>query len=382
MHILTASWLLIMVGVTAVHWILPARYRGWFLVLACAGFVGVMSPVSLFILTALTFLYYALAGRKNSIHGNTLILLICITGALLCVFKAAVQIDFGGRLQDLVIPVGLAYYTFRCIHYAIEKYKGTIPAHGFEDFAQYMFFLPTMLAGPIHRYPEFDQYLRRKRWDSVQFISGLERILWGYFKIIFVVNFFLEMQIEVVAMVLEDIAPWLSAYIVMIQLSLTVYLLFSGYSDIAIGFGMLVGFKVMENFNHPYKAVNISDFWRRWHISLTGWCRDYVYMGVMAKYRNVILAALSAMLVMALWHEFSLRYLLWGIYHGIGVAIWQYFQFLKPHLPDVKNENAQKALRIGSRVLTLHFFMFGLILVQHETLDIGLDHIKTLLLLK
>jgi D-alanyl-lipoteichoic acid acyltransferase DltB (MBOAT superfamily) len=375
MYILTENWLYIMIGVTLLHWLLPAKLRGWWIVAASAGFLAVLSPISLMILTALTALYYGTAVRKDSISGRMLIGLILITGAILSSFKiydsffVTSQIDFTPSDFKFIIPLGLSYYAFRCIHYAIEKYKGTIPAHGLEEFAQFMFFLPTFLAGPIHRYHDFEKDIRRKRWDAFLFAQGLERIIYGYVKITFIANLLVTNLFGTWIVEFAGTHESLHAYLIMIKTFLSLYFQFSGYSDVAIGFGMLLGFKVMENFNFPFLARNISDFWRRWHISLTSWCRDYVYMGVMSTARNAALAATAAMLVMGLWHEFSLRFILWGIFHGIGITIWQQFQHIKPKLPQVQNKTALMGLRIFSTLLTLHYFMFGMLIATHADLS-------------
>ena len=134
------------------------------------------------------------------------------------------------------------------------------------------------------------------------------------------------------------------------------------------GFGLLLGYKVMENFNYPFLARNISDFWRRWHISLTSFCRDYVYMGTISVTRNAALAAIASMMVMALWHEFSVRYVVWGIYHGIGIMIWQQFQHIKTYLPQTDKKIAVYPWRVFATLLTLHYVLVGFILVRHDTL--------------
>lgn len=296
---------------------------------------------------------------------------------------AGVNIDMGtgsDAVENFIIPLGLSYYTFRCIHYAIEKYKHAIPAHGFYNLAQYLFFLPTMTAGPIHRYPDFDRDLRRKRWNPYLFAEGIERMIYGYVKISFFANFlvgyvFASQVIEVIA-----VNESLGFYLMMLQMGMNLYFLFAGYTDIAIGFGMLLGFRVIENFNWPFLARNVSDFWRRWHISLTSWCRDYVYMGTISVTRQAWLAALAAMLVMGLWHEFSLRYIIWGLYQGAGIVIWQKFQNIKPWLPQIRSRPLLLLLRIFSTLLTLHYVLVGMMLVHHGTLGEAIDFLGTIFL--
>jgi alginate O-acetyltransferase complex protein AlgI len=373
MFLLSGAWFLIVAGMVLGHWLLPERLRGGWIVAGSAAFLAWLNPVSVLLLGGLTGAGYAVAGRKNRISGRALALLIALAGVMLIAFKihAAINgvaaIDLDPMTEEYLIPLGLSYYALRFIHYAVEKYKGEIPAHSFGDFAQYMFFLPTFMAGPIHRYPAFAADLRRKRWDAALFVAGLERMLLGYFKIAFIANLLVNYFLGLAVMNLSGTDPALSSYLNLLKTGANLYFQFAGYSDIAIGFGMLLGFRVMENFNFPFLARNISDFWTRWHISLTSWCRDYVYMGVMASTRRAWLAAVSAMLVMGLWHEFSLRYLLWGVYHGVGILIWQQFQKIKPHLPQSQNKYAVLAWRVFSNLLTLHYVMFGMLLVLFDT---------------
>lgn len=373
MVIFSQSWLLIMAGVTVLHWLLPAKWRGGWLIFVAAAFIGSYDLASLAVLSLLTVSLYVITGRDDVISGKKLIGIILYIGAILCFYKfraalAGHTIDSGDFGKNFVIPLGLSYYTFRCIHYAIEKYKHTIPAHDFYSFAQYLFFLPTIIAGPIHRYGDFAKDLRRKRWNPYMFAEGIERIIYGYVKISFIANLLIGF---IFTLYIQEVMPDNGAYgryLEMVRIGMNLYFLFSGYTDIAIGFGLLLGYRVMENFNYPFLARNISDFWRRWHISLTSFCRDYVYMGTISVTRNAAVAAIAAMLVLGLWHEFSIRYIVWGIYHGVGIMIWQQFQHLKTHLPQTDKKIAVYPWRVFSTLLTLHYVLVGFVLVRHDTL--------------
>ncbi|HEY8191553.1 MAG TPA: MBOAT family O-acyltransferase [Alphaproteobacteria bacterium] len=388
MFFMTEAWLYIAAAVTLVHWLLPGRWRSWWIAGATAAFLGWMSPDSLVILAALAALYYWFAGREDRISGRRLIGLISATAAVLCAYKihaammGGIDLHPGMPHEDIIIPLGLSYYAFRCIHYGIEKYKGVIPKHPLAETVQYLFFLPTLITGPIHRFPAFQKDLHRKRWDPFLFTQGLERILYGYVKIAFLANLVVTNLFGVFIMHYADVGSWLEAWLKLWQVGANMYFLFAGASDVAIGFGMLLGIKVMENFNWPFLSRNISDFWTRWHISLTSWCRDYVYMGTIATTRSAALAALAAMLVMGLWHEFSPRYLLWAAFQGAGIMGWQQFQKAKLHLPAVKSEMALRALRVFSTLLTLHYVMLGMLLVHYPTLDEALAQIGKIVLFR
>jgi len=182
------------------------------------------------------------------------------------------------------------------------------------------------------------------------------------------------------ASVFSNSDPQLALYLEMVRIGLNLYMLFSGYSDIAIGFGYLLGFKVMENFNWPYLQKNISDFWRCWHISLTSWCREYVYTSVIAKTRSPALGVLSTLIVIGLWHEVSFRYLAWGLYHGLGVVVWQQSKKLREKLPTVHSRGIRFVLDTLSILLTLHFVWLGFILVRQPDFESMFTILRTLFL--
>ena len=159
----------------------------------------------------------------------------------------------------------------------------------------------------------------------------------------------------------------------MVTIGFTLYFMFAGYSDIAIGFARMLGFRIMENFNWPYLKKNISEFWNAWHISLTSWSREYIFTSVIATTRSPALASVASLVSIGLWHEVSVRYLLWGIYHGLAVAIWQRFQTVRKHSPvTVTSRPARLGLDILSTVLTVHFVWLGFLLVRQTSVaDMG-----------
>jgi alginate O-acetyltransferase complex protein AlgI len=302
---------------------------------------------------------------------------------LLAWFKARLAADISGNVLGVAIPLGLSYYALRCIHYLVERYKVSLPPHDFVDFVSYLFFLPTLIAGPIHRFADFVRDQRRMRWDSEKFSVGLERILYGYVKITFLANYLVSNRLAHYVADLGDDRVSLAAYLTMLQQGLNGYLQFAGYSDIAIGCGLLLGYRVMENFRWPLLQKNISDFWKAWHISLSSWCREYVYMLVVSFTRRPALAVLATMLVIGLWHEASLRYVVWGAYNGLGIVVWQRFQSAKARLPEWPFLQAQ-GFRLTAHALavlvTFHFVMFGFVLVLQPTIAAAIDFYRTMLL--
>ena len=378
MSITSLLWLAWMAGVTAVYWALPARFRTAGLIAATAAFLAVYDVTSAAILGAfLAVTYYGADARRLSTRRA--ILVCTLLFVTLAFYKLRLVTSRDDWLGSTVIPLGISYYTFRCLHYVLERYKGTLRPHGFLDFSAYLLFLPTILAGPIHRFPAFRKDMARRRWDSGLFAEGLERILYGYFKIMVIGVYLLSEQWAVSIEALEVTRPVLATYLGVIERTLYGYFTFAGYSDIAIGFARLLGFRVMENFDWPFLKKNISEFWRSWHISLTSFVREYAYMPLFAVTRNAAFAAVVSMILFGLWHEFSMRYILWGAYNGAGIALWQAFQGFKPALPEIRGAVARHGLQALSILVTFHFVAFGFVLTFEPTVRESLSVYATLL---
>jgi alginate O-acetyltransferase complex protein AlgI len=319
MTVLSFAWVAWMVSAIALYWLAPARWRGLVLVALTLAFLSVHDWRSAAILTALGLFTWEAARRQMA---TSLSIPIAITGVVgvLAWYKARISADQADLMSDIAIPLGLSYYSFRIISYLIERRRGTLPPHGLDDYAAYLFFLPTILVGPINRFREFHAARHAQIWSAANLSWGAERILFGYFKIAVIANFLLSnVMAEQVGAMPAEWRP-LMLYLEAARGALNLYMLFSGYSDIAIGFARMIGFPVMENFNWPFLKKSIPEFWRAWHISLTSWSREYVFMRVLGEYRNPILATLASLLVIGIWHELSLRYVAWGLFHGVGIA--------------------------------------------------------------
>lgn len=363
MSFVSVSWLGWIAAVTAVFWALPARFRTLFLILATLVFIGWTDPLSLGVLAALTGLTIV-ATRERAVPGWRAVLCVGAIVAVLAGFKIAVgPIDDAG-VADLAMPLGLSYYALRCIHYVIERYTGRIAAAPGLDVVAFLFFIPTIFIGPIHRFPEFRRDLARHRWDEALFSEGVERIIHGYARIVILGNFLIVNLTETLTQALGPDRTAAVTYIAMVSTGLNLYVQFAGHSDIAIGFARLLGFRVMENFDRPYLKPNISAFWRAWHISLTSWARDYVYGSVVALTRSPALGAVTTLVAIGLWHEISLRYLVWGAYHGLAIVVWQQVQVWKRALPAPRSTAVRGALHVLAVLLTLHFVWLGFLLVR------------------
>jgi D-alanyl-lipoteichoic acid acyltransferase DltB (MBOAT superfamily) len=233
--------------------------------------------------------------------------------------------DFSLRV---ILPVAISFYTFQSISYIVDVYRGEIqPAQNPIDFALFVAFFPHMVAGPImHSRDLLPQFQRERRTTFLQVRTGLWLMLLGFFKKVVVGDNLAPIVDQVFA---QTAAPAGAAVLLGVYaFALQIYCDFSGYSDIARGVAKLLGIELMVNFNRPYMAVNPSDFWRRWHISLSTWLRDYLYVpigGNRGGRARTYLNLMITMLLGGLWHGAAWNFLLWGAYHGILLVLHRLF---------------------------------------------------------
>ena len=368
MFYVSLEWLAVMAGTFSLYWLTPDPWRRWTLVVVTGLLLAYLAPLSAAILVGFTATT-CLVARQPRLAGWMVVAATLAFVAVLGLFKFGAR---GATYETIVnqglIPLGLSYYTFRCLHLIYERYRGNFAETQPAEIVSYLFFLPTLLVGPIHRFGAYQRDLYRVRLDRTQLGEGLERILYGYVKIAFLGNYLINGQIGEWMRGLQSEHPSLYAYLWIVLGGCNLYVQFSGFADIAIGFARLLGFRVIENFNWPYLSRNLSEFWQRWHVSLTSWCRDYVYGSVVSLTRSPALGALATLMVIGLWHELSLRYICWGLFHGFGLIAWQRFQGLKRRLPTVVRPPAQLALRVLSTLFTLHYVWFGFAIVRQPDL--------------
>ena len=233
----------------------------------------------------------------------------------------------GLRPLNLPLPVGISFYTFQIMSYIIDLYNGNIKAQKkLFVFALYVSLFPQLIAGPIVKYKDIaDQLMNRKEnWGS--YSKGMNRFIIGLSKKLILANTLGSIYASVQAAGTDNMSV-LTAWIGIICYTLQIYFDFSGYSDMAIGLGGVFGFEFCENFNYPYIAVSITDFWRRWHMSLSSWFRDYVYIplgGNRCKVPRVIFNLLVVWLLTGFWHGAAWNFVLWGIYYGILLILEKY----------------------------------------------------------
>ena len=269
----------------------------------------------------------------------------------------------------VLLPVGISFYTFQTLAYTIDVYRGRMqPTRDLQSFAIYVSFFPQLVAGPIERAQNLLPQLQSKRIVSADHIStGLQLLLWGYLKKVAIADSLVPYQL---AAFTGDAPPdgawvlWLSMWASALQ----AYCDFSGYSDMARGLGRLLGIQLMVNFQQPFLAPNFTEFWRRWHVSLSTWLRDYVYIplgggrvGVARQYRNLFLT----MVLGGLWHGANWTFVVWGACCGVLLCVHKWMTWGKKIAIDEHPETAREWLSFVPRVIiTFHLFAVTLVILR------------------
>lgn len=318
------------------YFLLPHRFRWMFLLAGSMYFYAAFVPKYLFILFAIIIVDYAagiLIGRSTGKKKLVWLLAsIASNVGILVTFKyvnffvdnvqaiaSAFHLNYAFPHLALILPIGLSFHTFQSLSYVVEVYRGNQKAERhFGIYALYVMFFPQLVAGPIER-PQnlLHQFREPHVFDSARTSSGLRRMLYGYFKKMVVADNAALIANHVFNQ--PNNKEPLTLVIGTVMFAFQIYGDFSGYSDIAIGSARILGFRLMENFNRPYFATSIADFWRRWHISLTTWFRDYVYIplggnrvGKFKQARNT----LAVFLLSGFWHGASWTFVVWGALNG------------------------------------------------------------------
>jgi alginate O-acetyltransferase complex protein AlgI len=324
-------WAFLIVGVP-VYWLVAARYRAAVLGIMSVAYLMRLDTPATMALLAWTVLVYAVAPAGTATRPRSLVvpgLVLSLLGYL-AYFKYVPRLLAAVAAEPFVahvaMPLGISYFTFKLIHYVIERARGNLAPHGFWDFVSYIALVPIFTAGPIER---FDHYLSRREdaWRAQSAAEGATRIAHGLIKKFLIANLVLLPLLSSVrdgGELLQDLSrlPTWKVWAFCVRSFLYLYLDFSAYSDIAIGASRLFGLNILENFNWPVLASNISEFWKRWHMTLAGWCQSYVYMPTIGLTRNPYVATYATFLAIGLWHSASPGWILWGLYHATGISVY------------------------------------------------------------
>jgi len=285
--------------------------------------------------------------------------LIQNVNAFIGIFEPGEQIPY----MDIILPVGISYYTFECIGYIIEVYRGSAKAERhFGFFASYILFFPKLLAGPIERYKSFIPALKKNyKFDAGLFSDGLIQIFWGLFKKLVIAD-----RIAVVINNVYGNIDEFSGIPLMITMGLQVFHMycdFSGYTDIALGIGKLFGLRLTNNFDRPLFAQNVSMFWRKWHISLTSWCNDYIFKRILLKRMRwkkwaAVYGVFMTFLIVGIWHGAGWNFVILGALQGVAI---NYEFFTKRQRLHIASRLNPYWVKFFSRMIVFFFFAFTLI---------------------
>lgn len=228
------------------------------------------------------------------------------------------------RLKEIVLPIGISFFTFQAISYIVDVYRGDTEASGtLVNVALYISFFPQLIAGPIVKYKDINKQIDMRYASWFEVSEGFKRFIYGLGKKVLIANVLGSCVDTIYAYDISYI-DCLSAWIGAVMYTFQIYYDFSGYSDMAIGLGRMFGFRFNENFNYPYLSRSISEFWRRWHISLGSWFREYVYIPLGGSHKGKIRTYINLSIVFVLtglWHGADFSFIIWGLYHGFFMVI-------------------------------------------------------------
>ncbi len=298
----------------------------------------------LFLIFLIVYNYFVLyyMDKKSDYRRKSLFIQgICVNIFLLFYFKYYGFIlntigdifNFKMQFEPIGSPIGISFLTFSILSVLFDFYKHDLPkCPSFLEYALYVAFFPKILMGPIERFAPFVKQIHHRKTSFSKASLGIERFIIGLSKKVLLAD---SLSILYSLVIKNETLSFFTVWIAVIAFTLQIYFDFSGYSDMAIGLAQIASFDLMENFNYPYIATSVSDFWRRWHISLSQWFRDYIYIplgGNRVQPSRHVLNILAVWLTTGIWHGANWTYLIWGLYYGILLLIEKYM-FSKLNLP-------------------------------------------------
>ena len=354
--------------VIILYFIVPKKFKNFILFLSSIFFYFCGEPIYTFLMIGEIFIAYVGARylekhRKKSI----IVSLLAIHIGALGLFKYSdftinnINQIFGSKipLLKLALPIGISFYTFQIISYVVDVYRGKVKAQkSFLKLATYVSLFPQLIAGPIVRYETIEKELDSRTSNFENFAYGVRRFVIGLGKKVLIANMLGELC-DVFSTTNEKSV--LFYWIFAISYSLQIYFDFSAYSDMAIGLGRMFGFHFLENFNYPYISKSITEFWRRWHMSLSSWFRDYVYIPLGGNRKGTIILVRNIFIVWALtgiWHGANWTFVIWGLMFGIMLIIEKLF--LTKHL--------EKMPSILQRIYVLFIVMISFIIFNANSI--------------
>ncbi len=363
---------LFLAAAAAVFRFMPPRARPWWIAACGLAFYAYYSPAFVWLLAGEILIVMVLSrGVRRGLWAYAAALAVAL--GVLVVYKyggllghtlqgAAATLHAGSlpSFPQLYLPLAISFFTFEFVHYIVDARKGTLPAHRPADFLAFVLFFPTMVAGPIKRFQDFQPQVALARAGAQDVNDGVTRIIVGFAKKMVVADTMVPLTSPLLTDAAMRGASGGGILVALLAFAVKIYMDFSGYSDIAIGSARLFGIHVPENFAWPYFRRNIAQFWRHWHMSLTSWITDYVYKPLGGNRRGLALTAVNVVVAMAvsgIWHGAQWHFLVWGLFHGALLAGFRLWEGLvkTPVLERVPALGAG----VGGRVLTAAGSMAG-----------------------
>lgn len=368
------------------HFIKWKRFRNVFLLVASLGFYAWGEPKFVFVMIASILLnyFYALGidryREKRTLSKSILVLMVVTNIAIFFIFKylgfAVQNINYitgqSIKIPQIALPIGISFFTFQSMSYVIDVYRGNGKVQKNPlDLGVYVAFFPQLIAGPIVRYETIAEQIDNRKENWTDFCEGLERFVIGMGKKVLLSNSLAIIADRGFNYIEYNDVSILMAWLGAVCYTLQIYYDFSGYSDMAIGLGKMFGFQFEENFNYPYVASSVTDFWRRWHISLSTWFRDYVYIplgGSRVKPARHIFNLFVVWSLTGVWHGASWNFIWWGWFYFI-LLVFEKFT----GIPEKVNS---KAVKVIYRIFTIIMVTLGWVLFRAENLSQALLYMQ------
>lgn len=352
------------------------KFRNGLLIVASLVFYAYGEPVYVWLMIFSSLLNYICARLVTSEKFSKAVLIaaVIINLGLLAVFKYSSFLiesvnavtGLSIAVPQITLPIGISFFTFQALSYVIDVYrKNVAPQKNYFYVLLYITFFPQLIAGPIVKYRDINDQIVSRSQSADKIAEGLRRFICGLAKKVLIANTMGQVADNIFSAEGEYISvltAWLAAVTYLFQ----IYYDFSGYSDMAIGLGKMFGFDFKENFNYPYGAASVQDFWRKWHISLSTWFKEYLYIPLGGNHKGKVKAVINRMIVFfctGLWHGANWTFVLWGIYHG-------FFLLLEEFIPILK-----KLPKVIRHIYTLFVVTVGFVIFRADTVTQGFEFI-------
>ena len=371
----------------AVYYIAPFRLKNGLLLIGSLFFYAWGEPVYIILMVLSILLNYFCGmdienNSENEAKAKRSLIFAVVVNILLLVFfkyfgffvesiNGLFQVHIPYR--ELALPIGISFYTFQELSYIIDVYRGKVKAqHSLVDFALYVSLFPQLIAGPIVCYEEIEEQLSSRKISARKLGNGAMLFIVGLAKKVILANTMGEIFEQITSTATSNLTV-LMAWLGCITYAFQIYFDFSGYSDMAIGLGWMFGFHFKENFNYPYSSTSIREFWRRWHISLSSWFLEYLYIPLGGNRKGKVRTCINKFIVFlctGIWHGANVTFLFWGIYHGC-------FLMLEEFVPFFRKEGGKIKTAV-MRIYTLLVVCIGFVFFRADTMTQGVQWVKAM----